>query len=187
MEMNETRLDALMQSYGAAPERWPETEMEAALALLRRSDRARRIWVEAAALDALLVPAEAPLPSEDLASRLKALPAEAATVRRRDGAWRPFAGFAFPTRLPAVAAFAAIALAFVLGLATPLPLGLEPAPAPQAVLDPATAGVAVVETQTDLSEPAAGLAIVDNWDDLTGTAVSDQEDLELAILDLDLE
>jgi len=187
MEMNETRLDALMQSYGAAPERWPETETEAALKLLRRSDRARRIWVEAAALDVLLVPAEAPLPSESLAGRLKALPAEAVGARRRESARRPFAGFAFPTRLPAVAAFAAVALAFVLGLATAVPFGLDPAPAPQAALDPATAGVAVAERQTGLAEPAAGLATVDNWDDVTGTDDSDQADLELAILDLELE
>jgi len=181
MEMNETRLDAIMQSYGAAPEHWPPEEGPAALSLLKRSDRARRLWVEAAALDSLLVPAQAPQPSEELVRRLKAVPADTAMQRRRPAAWRTLAGLMGPVRLPVGAAFAAVALAFVAGLAAPSPFGLEPAvPAIQAALVETDAEVDDAETEDDI-------AIDDSWADETEATGTDGDDMELAILDLALD
>ena len=65
------RFQALIESYGAAPERWPEAERAAARALLDRSPEARGARADAALLDRVLDTAEpTPTPSEDLIRRL---------------------------------------------------------------------------------------------------------------------
>lgn len=46
------RLATLLDAYGADPQRWPEPERDAALALLRASEPARILQRAAAALDA---------------------------------------------------------------------------------------------------------------------------------------
>ena len=68
--MNEARLQALIRAHGAASERWPEAEREAARALLARSVAARRMMAEEAALDSLLDTIPAPAPSSALVGRL---------------------------------------------------------------------------------------------------------------------
>ena len=54
------RFAALIEAYGSRPNRWPEAERDAALALLASSSWARRLRDEAAALDALLDRATVP-------------------------------------------------------------------------------------------------------------------------------
>jgi len=78
------RLGELLDAYGAAAERWPDTEREAARRLIAQSAAARARWEEAADLDRLLdaVPAEAP--SSSLAARVIA----AAPRRRPARLWR---------------------------------------------------------------------------------------------------
>ncbi len=181
MEMNEKRLDAIMQSYGAAPERWPPEERPAALALLKRSDRARQSWVEAAALDSLMAPAQAPQPSEDLVRRLRDIPANATRHGRRAPAWQHFAGTIGRFRPPAAAAAAAVALAFAVGLAAPSPFGAPPvAPAMEAALIATDAEEDDVATEVDI-------AIDDGWVDELDTTDADGDSMELAILDLALD
>lgn len=49
------RLSAILEAYGADPERWPADEREAALALTRSSVPAARALAEARMLDAVLL------------------------------------------------------------------------------------------------------------------------------------
>ncbi len=66
------RLGVLLDAYGAAAERWPDTEREAARWLIAQSGAARARREEAADVDRLLdaLPAEAP--SSSLAARVMA-------------------------------------------------------------------------------------------------------------------
>ncbi len=186
MSMNETRLEAIIDAYGAAPERWPNAERAAALALLKRSDRARIAWVEAAALDSLMVGEEPPQPSGDLMGRLQAIGETTETPRRPAKARPLFGGFLEPVRAPAVAAFAAIALAFVAGLAVPTSFG---------TLQTDTGAPAVVVQGGGAALPAADddtVALVDSWledadEEEFDASDADDADLELAILDLELD
>lgn len=93
------RFRALLDAYGAVPERWPEEERAAATALLADSGDARTLRREAAPFDDALDLVEAPAPSPDLARRVEELvyerPATAAqrfvtkpSLTRRLGAWR---------------------------------------------------------------------------------------------------
>src|SRR5262245_47824403 len=52
--MTLARFEELLDAYGGRPERWPDAERDAALALLERSDVARARRDAAGALDALL-------------------------------------------------------------------------------------------------------------------------------------
>jgi hypothetical protein len=67
-----TRLSELLDAYGGAPERWPDEERDAALALLARSTEARALRDQAARLDALLDRLPAALPSPGLEDRIVA-------------------------------------------------------------------------------------------------------------------
>ena len=64
------RFRTLSETYGAAPEHWPEAERAAARALLDRSPEARDALAEAALLDRVLATAEPPPPSDDLVREL---------------------------------------------------------------------------------------------------------------------
>lgn len=79
------RLVELLEAYGAAPERWPESERAAAEELLARSDAARALQREAAALDRLLDALPPVAPSAVLRDRVLA-----AAPKRRPAAlaWR---------------------------------------------------------------------------------------------------
>ena len=69
--MARARFQALIETYGAAPERWPEAAREAANALLDRSPEAREALADAAVLDRVLAVAEPPAPSDDLVGELR--------------------------------------------------------------------------------------------------------------------
>ena len=64
------RFRTLTETYGAAPEHWPEAERAAVQALLDRSPEARDALAEAALLDRVLATAEPPPPSDDLVREL---------------------------------------------------------------------------------------------------------------------
>ncbi len=72
-----SRLKALLDAYGAAPECWPEEERAAATALIETSPEARILVEEADALDSLLDKIPEPEVSAALTSRVRsmALPA----------------------------------------------------------------------------------------------------------------
>ncbi len=69
-EMSLERLRAILDSYGARPERWPAAERTAAVLLLDSSEQARRAHAEAMRLDIVLDHANAPPPPPELADRL---------------------------------------------------------------------------------------------------------------------
>jgi hypothetical protein len=81
--MRESRFEALLESYGAALERWPEAEREPARRLLAVSDAARAAHQRALALDAALD-----------ADRIAI---DTATLDRLRGAIRARASLAAPT------------------------------------------------------------------------------------------
>lgn len=110
--MGEERFNALIESYGAAPERWPEAERAAALVLMEESPDARRRLNEASRLDGALDAAAAPPVPGDLRAAVRDIGVALATRR---------AGSAPPVLLvwlarPALRG-AAMAVAVVLGLA----------------------------------------------------------------------
>jgi hypothetical protein len=104
------RLKELLDAYGADPDRWPLEERMAMLDLLARSEAARDLAAQAAALDSLLDQAPLPIPStaaaEALAARImRRLPARLAA--RAGAKLRP--AFGWPN-------WAALAAAAVAGL-----------------------------------------------------------------------
>ena len=66
MEVDHDRLEALLEAYGADPERWPAAERDQAVALLASSAEARALQREAATLDRMLDLAAPPAPSPEL-------------------------------------------------------------------------------------------------------------------------
>jgi hypothetical protein len=76
--MTHARLRELLDSYGAAPERWPAAEREAAQALLANDADAQRLQREAAELDGLLDVVPAHPPSAALRARVAEIPARSA-------------------------------------------------------------------------------------------------------------
>jgi hypothetical protein len=70
--MTPERLEALLEAYGAAAERWPEAERDAARQAIEASADARRLWQQAAHLDRLLDALRADAPSSALALRVLA-------------------------------------------------------------------------------------------------------------------
>ncbi|NBC33135.1 MAG: hypothetical protein GVY13_10720 [Alphaproteobacteria bacterium] len=85
-DMSLDRFAALVDAYGARPERWPATERPAALALLEVSAEARARRDEAAALDALLAESVVPAPAPALADAILArAPAQASALAKTRG------------------------------------------------------------------------------------------------------
>jgi len=78
------QLGRLLEAYGAASERWPDTVREAAQRLIAHSEVARAQWEEAAELDRLLDDVPAASPSPALVARVLA----AAPRRRPARNWR---------------------------------------------------------------------------------------------------
>lgn len=68
--MTPDRVMTLLDAYGADPVRWPEAERNAAMALINADPALAARRDEAAALDGLLMQAETPRPSADLARRI---------------------------------------------------------------------------------------------------------------------
>ncbi len=160
--MARARFQTLIETYGAAPERWPEAAREAAHALLDRSAEAREALAAAAVLHRVLASAEPPAPSDDLVREL----------RRRFDARR--AGPRWFRNLPSMSALARPGLALA-GVAAVLLLAvlLRDRAAPET--NPTVAGPVFVG-----APPAFALA--------DGAAIEDDEpfDLEIALLDRSL-
>jgi hypothetical protein len=95
------RLGALLEAYGAAPERWPDAERDDARRLVEESAAARTLWEDAAHLDGLLDAVPAAQPSPELVVRVLA----AAPRRRPTRVWRGVLAAAVP-----LAAAAAVVL-----------------------------------------------------------------------------
>ncbi|WP_395942779.1 hypothetical protein [Brevundimonas sp.] len=70
--MKAERLHQLADAYGADLRRWPASERAFAESLIAADPSLRMVMDEAAALDALLGAAPAPVPSADLAARILA-------------------------------------------------------------------------------------------------------------------
>ncbi len=118
--MSLERLRALFDRYGAAPERWPQTEREAAAALLANSTEARAMQQEAARLDRLLDSIEPPDPSPGLAAEIGKLASRprGGPMARLRAAWPPGPLLAQPALR--LAAFAAVGLfGLLVGIALP--------------------------------------------------------------------
>lgn len=97
MNMTMGRVAALIDAYGASPERWPEAERQQALALLAQSAAARELLHQARELDLLLDAAPVAPPSRALEDRIMAA--------RPRPVVKP--AFATPTRSRARASFSA--------------------------------------------------------------------------------
>jgi hypothetical protein len=117
-EMTLDRLGDLLDTYGAQPERWPDAERAAAVALVAASHDARARRDAAAALDAMLDRAPVMTPSAALADRILA------------GAPRPRVLSLPRRRMPVVAALglaAAASLALWLVRGADVPRAFDPA------------------------------------------------------------
>ena len=110
--MTQKRVAELIAAYGAAPDKWPRDERDAALAVLRRDPALQAELQQMAALDAALDRWPSPAPQVDpvaLAAHVSATPRPRATPRR---GFLPFPIFAWPN----AAGLAAAALAgFIVG------------------------------------------------------------------------
>ena len=122
-EMSLERLRAILDAYGAAPERWPAGERTAAVLLLDSSEEARRAHAEAMRLDIVLDHANAPPPPPELADRLHRRGASGRGIPRAMAQLLSgrFAGLrSFSNSLPRPVAFALTAvLGIAIGLAVP--------------------------------------------------------------------
>jgi len=139
--MTLARFTELASAYGARPERWPEDERAAALALLEGSPDARARLAEASRLDALLDGVPAVTPSPDLAARVLAAAPRRASVHR------------LPAPRPAQTRWlapAALGMAAAAGLAVWL-VRTPPQPTPLAADAVAQLGVFDVPTDDFLS------------------------------------
>ena len=82
-EFDIQRFQQILDSYGSNADRWPATEREAALALLRTSPDAQKLCGEAGDLDRILDLAESPEPTPALATRIVAAARQAPGWRER--------------------------------------------------------------------------------------------------------
>ena len=118
--MSLERLRALLDRYGAVPERWPQTEREAAAALLADSMEARAMQEAASRLDRLLDSIEPPDPSPGLAAEIAGLATrpQGGPMARLRAAWPSGPLLAQPALR--LAAFATVGLfGLLVGIALP--------------------------------------------------------------------
>lgn len=111
--LDRARFDVLLDAYGADPERWPEAERAAAMALLQRDPEARALRAQAARLDGLLALAEPVEPSPALVARILAAAPAPADAKRRPLSFlrpRPARVWRYAAALAPLAAAAAVAL-----------------------------------------------------------------------------
>lgn len=104
------QFERLLDAYGARPEAWPDDVREQALALVAASPEARRMQLEAAAVDQMLGALACPEPSAALRERILEAAPKARHGRVADwlGRWWPYT--------PAWQPMAALAAAAVFGL-----------------------------------------------------------------------
>ena len=121
--MTPERFSVLVEAYGGAPARWPESERAAALAYIARTPAAQAQLDAACRLDALLERVAVPAPAPDLAALVAG-----ATRQRQEAAAEPVRVLPFaarPARRPAVIWARAVALAaagicgFIVGMSSP--------------------------------------------------------------------
>ena len=117
------RFVAIVDAYGASPQRWPEAERDAAIAFMKATPEARRLAEEAEALDGLLdMPETAPV-TRDLQDRILAtMPA----VKLRNGA-AVAAGslFNWSRWIPTAAVAFSLVLGILTGTQVPRLVGLD--------------------------------------------------------------
>ena len=171
------RFRAIVDSYGASPDRWPEAERVGALALMGESEEAREMRDAAARLDGVLRQLTPPAPSRVLLESLRqrwlqgTAPREAAPAGRQRSGWR------LPMVWPIgrLAAFATVALvAFAVGLSVPSPL--RTGAGTRTSLEPIEGIAATDETDGAGLET---LPIVDGWSDIA-VAETSLSELSLA-------
>ncbi len=181
-----SRLKALLDAYGAAPECWPEQERSAATALIETSSEARVLVEEAAALDALLDKIPEPEVSAALTSRVRSM-AFPADERQAGGLFARFTDFLRPQTPRAWQG--AVAVAGILGIIAGIgvsPLVLDragPTPRIVATAPPVTPLVTIVpavitpdlgETNTaSLAPDLTALSLT--GDDVAGDSGDDAE------------
>jgi hypothetical protein len=118
------RFKDLVAAYGADPARWPERERVAALGLLERSGKARRLMDEAQAIDRLLDLSPTVAVTPELQSRILAQlhpRASSASVAGFLAALLP----GRPAWLPAAALMASLALGLAVGTFAPAIIELD--------------------------------------------------------------
>lgn len=168
-----TRLERVLEAYGAEPARWPAEERARLEALLAESPRARDLRDAAARLDAWLDAAgDVPPPALELFDRvLDRAPHERAQRHR----WR------WASVVP-LAAAAALAL-YVTRASDPPPTAPveTPAAATTGSFEIAMTDLGVYTTPTDV------LLSLDGVDPLAGGPTFDCEESDLGCLELDLE
>ena len=145
------RFTAIVEAYGARPERWPEAERAAALGLLERSPEAVAVRTAAARLDGFLDRVPAAAPSDALVARVLA-GASGLDARRRPAARHDAARRVRPRLVAAAALTFAAAASMALWLA-------REGPEPQALTPDVVAQLGVYDVPTDalLSVTDAGL------------------------------
>ena len=73
-ELDLDRFQAILEAYGASPDRWPAEDRARALSLLARSADAKRFHAAAERLDTVLDSAAPPPPDAVFAERIRSLP-----------------------------------------------------------------------------------------------------------------
>jgi len=136
-----SRLSAILEAYGADPERWPAQEREAALALTKSSVPAARALAEARMLDSVLLQQSLP----DIAEEIEQFTllhsaivsgASSSVARTRFGRWFGF-DLAPSHFWPSIAGLAlASVLGFAVGLGGLLQTETDHEPDEIAVLSP---------------------------------------------------
>lgn len=163
------RLEQVLDAYGASPDRWPEDERAALLALVEESTGARALCDEAARLDALLDQAgEIPSPSPELAQRIVSRGPKS-TQPSRVRRWAP---------MVPIAAAAMLALWIA---RDPGNRGGAPEPVPNESFEIALVDLGVYDTPTDV------LLTVDGFDPLAYVPAYDCEEDGLGCLDLEVD
>lgn len=109
------RLQAMLDAYGAEPDRWPAEQRAGAVALIESSDEARAMFEEAAALDGVLdrMPVPSVSPAHMRRMRHLTMPsrrARAADVLAAVGDWlKPGSRFAWQSAVAAAAVVGLVA------------------------------------------------------------------------------
>jgi hypothetical protein len=83
--MTLARFEALLDAYGAVPERWPSSERDAAELLLQTDPAAQRVVAAAVQFDTLLDAYEVAEVSPRVRARVLEVPVVAARTRRKFG------------------------------------------------------------------------------------------------------
>ncbi|MFQ5939628.1 MAG: hypothetical protein ACE5KL_06105 [Alphaproteobacteria bacterium] len=163
------RFRAILESYGASPDRWPEAERDGALALIAESEEARKLRDAARRLDGVLRHLTPPAPSEALLDSLRRQPLPGAARREAEASGWKHHGWRLPLVWPIgrLVAFATVALvAFAIGLSVPSPL--RPGDGTRTSVRPVEAVAAMDEAD---GVEVEALPIVDAWsDDEPGTS-----------------